>query len=232
MQQAVKTARILDKRQRVADTILTFVSEPEAAALATLKHVDGRCDVKSGDSFVVCDCGGGTADLITYLVKTVEPMTICEIVKGAGALAGAVFVDARFKLLLKKKLDELQPGLWEHISAEDLEEIMSNDWHMIRNKFIGSPAQGFTVRVPTSLYEADLLDIRDGIQKLQITSMDLKEVFQPVLEKIEALICGQVDSAVAKRGQKPKVSRKLAALAAFSREANPVTVHHSRRRIR
>lgn len=84
MVQAVQAAGILDPRMSVADTILTFVSEPEAAALATLKRVDGRCDIEDEDCFVVCDCGGGTVDLIGYQVISTEPMAIREIVKGTG----------------------------------------------------------------------------------------------------------------------------------------------------
>lgn len=213
MSQAVRAAGILEKREGVADTILTFVSEPEAAALATLKRIDGRCDVEPGDSFVVCDCGGGTVDLIAYRVNTIEPMAIREIVKGAGALAGAVFVDADFKLLLKSKFDEISSELWDHISDKDIEEIMSDDWPRMRNKFTGDPAQGFTLRTPMSLYEAGLLDARDGIKKLQITSMDLKEVFRPVLEKILTLVLGQIHSVVAKEGKNPKVNCDSANLA-------------------
>lgn len=68
----------------MADTHLTFVSEPEAAALATLKRVDGRCDIEDGDCFVVCDCGGGTVDLVSYAVRSTEPMVVRESVKGTG----------------------------------------------------------------------------------------------------------------------------------------------------
>lgn len=83
------------------ETTLTFISEPEAAALATLSGVDGRCDihvrssstmhsiswinlVQEGDSFVVVDCGGGTVDIISYKVTSTEPMVVREVVQGQG----------------------------------------------------------------------------------------------------------------------------------------------------
>ncbi|KAJ4418730.1 hypothetical protein N0V82_005403 [Gnomoniopsis sp. IMI 355080] len=206
MMQAVRAAGILEKRLGVADTVLTFVAEPEAAALATLKRIDGRCDVEPGDSFVVCDCGGGTVDLIAYRVNTIEPMTIREIVKGAGALAGAVFVDARFNLLLKKKFDEVNPILWDHISAKDMDRIISEDWQSMRRKFTVVWDKDFSIVAPMSLYEAGLLDITKGRVTIQITAKDLNEVFRPVLEKIETLVFGQVHSVLKKEGKMPKVN--------------------------
>lgn len=209
MLQAVEAAGVLKKRSGVADTTLTFVSEPEAAALATLKRVDGRCDVGPRDCFVVCDCGGGTVDLIAYQVITVEPMKIREIVKGNGGLAGASFVDARFKSLVKAKLDDIDPQLWEKVSARDLEEIMSEDWTNMRRMFKGDAAQNFTVRIPMSLFEAGLLDVRDGRKTLRITSADLEEVFRPILKKIEDLVFGQVRSVLEKEGRMPKVRHEF-----------------------
>lgn len=46
MRQAVVRAGILEKRLGVGKTILSFVAEPEAAALATLSGVDGRHDIR------------------------------------------------------------------------------------------------------------------------------------------------------------------------------------------
>jgi len=40
---------------------VTLIKEPEAAALYTLSSFDHS--FKVGDSFVVCDAGGGTVDL-------------------------------------------------------------------------------------------------------------------------------------------------------------------------
>lgn len=40
---------------------VTLIKEPEAAALYTLSSFDHS--FKAGDSFVVCDAGGGTIDL-------------------------------------------------------------------------------------------------------------------------------------------------------------------------
>ncbi|KAF4338548.1 heat shock 70 kDa 12B [Fusarium beomiforme] len=67
---------------RGGETTLSFISEPEAAALTCLKENADRFDVKVGDHFVICDAGGGTVDLITYKVEKLDPLIVSESVKG------------------------------------------------------------------------------------------------------------------------------------------------------
>lgn len=57
MKKAAKQSGVLDHRA-AGQTTLSFVPEPEAAALATLSE-PGR-KVQPNDVFVVCDAGGGT----------------------------------------------------------------------------------------------------------------------------------------------------------------------------
>lgn len=56
MKRAAKMAHILDERL-CGETKLSFISEPEAATMTVLPDIK---DLKAGDSFVLCDCGGGT----------------------------------------------------------------------------------------------------------------------------------------------------------------------------
>ncbi|KAF3767181.1 hypothetical protein M406DRAFT_39804 [Cryphonectria parasitica EP155] len=126
MHNAVQSAGILEKRAGVGDTILTFVSEPEAAAVATLKAVDGRYDIEADDIFIVCDCGGGTVDIISYEITSTDPMAVKEVVKGAGALCGSIFVGEKFEELLRRKVDEVSPGSWGKIGPVDLHDILTD----------------------------------------------------------------------------------------------------------
>jgi hypothetical protein len=57
MGEAAKRAGILDSR-KAGDTELTFVPEPEAAALSAL--LEQGNGVRPGNVYVVCDAGGGT----------------------------------------------------------------------------------------------------------------------------------------------------------------------------
>ena len=54
---AALTSGILDHRL-CRETILHFVTEPEAAALATFHDIRLRPDFKVGDSIVICNAGG------------------------------------------------------------------------------------------------------------------------------------------------------------------------------
>lgn len=56
MRRAAKMAHIMDDRL-CGETTLSFISEPEAATLTVLPDIK---DLEAGDSFVLCDCGGGT----------------------------------------------------------------------------------------------------------------------------------------------------------------------------
>jgi molecular chaperone DnaK (HSP70) len=57
MREAALKAGILDERD-AGVTQLTFVPEPEAAAMDTLVEV--KQSAKPGEVYMICDCGGGT----------------------------------------------------------------------------------------------------------------------------------------------------------------------------
>lgn len=57
MREAALKAGILDERD-AGETRLTFVPEPEAAAMDTLVEV--KQSAKPGEVYMICDCGGGT----------------------------------------------------------------------------------------------------------------------------------------------------------------------------
>ena len=50
-----------------------LISEPEAAAIYALHGLDPH-GLSVGDSFVICDAGGGTVDLISYTITSLRPI--------------------------------------------------------------------------------------------------------------------------------------------------------------
>ena len=82
---------------------LQIVSEPEAAAIFALEalHPTG---LQIGDTFVLCDCGGGTVDLISYRIAALKPiLKVTEAVPGTGDICGSTIIDRYFEKFLREK---------------------------------------------------------------------------------------------------------------------------------
>jgi hypothetical protein len=87
------------KRAGIDATKLTLVTEPEAAAIYTLNQMmegANKTELHVGDSVVLCDAGGGTVDLITYVVQSIEPFRLEEATVGAGDKCGATLLTKPF----------------------------------------------------------------------------------------------------------------------------------------
>lgn len=98
---------------------LHIITEPEAAAMYALDAMDPH-NIQIGDTFVLCDAGGGTVDLISYEVSALKPiLQIKEAAPGSGSLCGSTFLNRIFQKFLEDKLKD------DHNWDEDvLEEAM------------------------------------------------------------------------------------------------------------
>ena len=64
-------------------------------------------NIKVGDTFVLCDAGGGTVDLISYKVSALKPLLkITEAAAGSGSSCGSTFLNRIFQKHLKDKLGD------------------------------------------------------------------------------------------------------------------------------
>lgn len=142
MRQAATDAGIVSQRL-AGGTTLRFVSEPEAAALATLDDLKARPNFKKGDTFVVCDAGGGTVDLISYKVIETNPMVLAECVEGKGQLCGAVFMDQDFEALM----EQLVGDAWD-VPASAISEMMNAQWENGIKRGFDGQSKSWTVRLP------------------------------------------------------------------------------------
>ena len=85
---------------------LQIISEPEAAATYALDALDPH-DLKVDDTFVLCDAGGGTVDLISYTVSELRPMLkIEEAASGTGGLCGSTYLNRIFEQFLIAKFGQ------------------------------------------------------------------------------------------------------------------------------
>ncbi|KAI0007067.1 hypothetical protein F4779DRAFT_643474 [Xylariaceae sp. FL0662B] len=110
MREAAVMAGILDDRL-CGETTMSFISEPEAAAIESI-HSDLRAreDLKVDDAFVICDCGGG--------------------------LCGATILDEAFEKDLKVVAG---PTDWENMTMTERRAILNDSWEDgIKPNFDGS----------------------------------------------------------------------------------------------
>jgi hypothetical protein len=145
MREAARAAGILSSRV-CGQTTLKLVSEPEAAALATLNEFRNCHNVEKGDVYVVCDVGGGTADLISYKIKETGPLILYESVEGKGKLCGGIFVDETFQTLIKQRIGQQR---WEKLTRASKVKLMNDEWEFgIKRAFDGEPNKKWTCQLP------------------------------------------------------------------------------------
>lgn len=162
---------------------LQIVSEPEAAVIYTLDTVD-PAKLKTGDTFVVCDAGDGTVDLISYLIEeTVPKVKVREAAPGSGSACGSTFLNRLFSKWLQSNFSD-NPG-WQ---ADTLEDALGRLENVLKRKFDGSDGN-FIVPV------AGLVDDPEkGIRrsKLTMSASSMQQIFEPVISTICALVTMQI----------------------------------------
>ncbi|KAM0227041.1 hypothetical protein ACHAPO_011873 [Fusarium lateritium] len=125
MREAAKIAGIT-KHRAIGETTLITVEEPEAAALASLFQRNSFLDIKKDESFVVCDAGSGTIDVISYTVASEQPFKLEECIPGRGKLDGAFLIDQAFFSYLRGKAKLKIKSLKDY----DYNQFISREWEL------------------------------------------------------------------------------------------------------
>ena len=98
---------------------ITVISEPEAAAISELQRSKARI-ANEGECFMILDAGGGTVDLISYVIRQLHPLVVDEAVPGSGDVCGGTTVTDRFRTWLMSKI-----GDQEHFDDEVLKDTVN-----------------------------------------------------------------------------------------------------------
>ncbi|OBS27025.1 hypothetical protein FPOA_00966 [Fusarium poae] len=200
MKQAAHQSGILDRRS-AGTTMLQFISEPEAATLATIKDMGKRSTIEIGDTVVVCDAGGGTVDLVSYVFESTDPFIVKECVKGDGDLCGGVFLDEEFLKLVKKKTSTVS---WASVSRLEEKKFLNDEWeHSIKPQF-ENQMRTWPVYLPDSCNSNSSTSGLKRREVLELSSDEIRSAFSPIAAKIEALVRLQVDTIEAKYHKAPK----------------------------
>ncbi|KAI6790853.1 actin-like ATPase domain-containing protein [Hortaea werneckii] len=177
---------------------ITMISEPEAAAVYALQAIQPNC-LRIGQNFVVVEAGGGTVDLITYSIKSLNPLRLEEVVRGSGGCCGAAFLNLAFEKFVQKKLGN--KAFFELRFNKPKTWLTALSYFEERVKRTYNPAQNVTdFYVPLPSFEDNAkAGIEDGY--LCVSQKDVSLIFKPVVQQIIELIEGQVNS-VHELGQK------------------------------
>ncbi|KAL9099462.1 MAG: hypothetical protein Q9163_005040 [Psora crenata] len=162
-----KTRQCAENAGMGQGSTIQMVSEPEAAAIYTLADMD-ILHLKIGDTFVVCDAGGGTVDLITYTITQLHPtLKLTEATPGNGALCGSSYLNRRFQAFIEKKLGQ-ETG-WDEAVLEDVSYRCTSLPGLMNNATLGISRS-----------------------KLRLLGTDVRTIFEPVLSEVLGLIMAQI----------------------------------------
>ncbi|KAK7946949.1 actin-like ATPase domain-containing protein [Apiospora aurea] len=179
MREAAEKAGILNKRMPAGETCLSFVGEPEAAALSTLSEPVRK--LIRDEVYLICNCGGGTVDLITYKIRETSLLALEEAVRK-----------------VKKPLGRR----WDRLSKLDINELMDNHWENgFKQKFSLDHDASYAVKLPSATFSSrsDRNDtrcdppIKNG--RMVFTKDHIKDIFDEAIIEVDKLVDGQIAEA-------------------------------------
>jgi molecular chaperone DnaK (HSP70) len=175
---------------------LKLISEPEAAAVYTLKTIQPG-GLRVGQNYVVCDAGGGTVDLIAYKVTQVNPLRIEESAVGTGGLCGSAFLNYRFEDAVRRRLGQerytdmrdKKPKTWM-MGLRYFEEFVKRNFNEDEHSEVNVPFPG--------LPDDEEAGLDCGF--MVMSAEQVKEIFDPVISEVVSLVEGQVEAVRTKGG--------------------------------
>ncbi|KAL3954664.1 hypothetical protein ACCO45_010227 [Purpureocillium lilacinum] len=158
---------------------IQLISEPEAAALYTIKYLSPSI-LQRGRKFVVCDAGGGTVDLITYEITRIDKLEVKEVTEGTGGKCGSSMLNKRFRRFLKQTHGD---KYW----TDERLVVALNEFESFKKDF--SPkGEPLTMRVDESL---GLKRNRFTVPQEEMAS----RIFDPIMKDVICLVREQIAMA-------------------------------------
>ncbi|KAJ3167911.1 hypothetical protein HDU88_001858 [Geranomyces variabilis] len=192
---------------------LTLVLEPEAAAIYCCKRKT-EAQMRSGDTFMVVDAGGGTVDIVVQKWSAgVVNQRLSELARGEGDWCGSTFVDTRFLEWFATKVGTDAITTLKTERGRDYMQLLTQ-WETMKRQFKGPETFAKTsflpFSIPGALYNvmsgeamAKLEREQDGTDDdVYIRLDDMLSFFDPVINKTLDLIQTQLDKIPGKRCSK------------------------------
>ncbi|KID59176.1 Hsp70 family protein, partial [Metarhizium hybridum] len=160
---------------------VSMITEPEAASLYTM--------YSNGDIIVICDAGGGTVDLVSYEIQSLDPFELKALTAPSGGLCGSLMLNKRFEdevlqavgdeaYVKLKKTDAYRSALKEFDTVVKIAFRGKND----PDRFVSFPM-------------ADLKDnTAAGLVKnaMALSGSTMFRIFDPIIREIDKLVSDQV----------------------------------------
>ncbi|KAF2160169.1 hypothetical protein M409DRAFT_29464 [Zasmidium cellare ATCC 36951] len=178
MQRAARAAGIPEQS-------IKLISEPEAAAIFSLKKQAKKGQITKGDCVVVCDAGGGTVDVVAYQVHSQDPLSLDQVTVSKGDFCGSAFIDAEFQNQVKQILG----ADWNTLDDEIRARIEDEFEYKIKRTYNPSLPKKHSISV-NGLEDDEDRDILNG--KMKIDDAVLSQAFESVMTPIGTLIDGQI----------------------------------------
>ena len=177
---------------------ITLIKEPEAAALFTIKEM-GNKGLRVGDALVLCDAGGGTVDLISYEVKSLDPFDLGELTEATGGLAGSLMMNKRFEEYVKAVVGER--AYLDLREQDSYRHAMKTFDESIKPGFRSKDDEDQFVNFPkANLKDNPKMNLQSNT--ITVTGSTLHVIFEPIFKGINKMINEQISKVRLRRVDK------------------------------
>ncbi|KAH8705851.1 hypothetical protein BGW36DRAFT_354243 [Talaromyces proteolyticus] len=181
---------------RICDTV-NFIPEPEAAAGATLSWAslnNSIRPVQKGEILIICDCGGGTVDVITYIITDTGPFRFDELIAGAGGKCGSTFVDRNFHKWMSSRFGVA----FDDVAAEKkgVGSRFMREFELHKHDF-GHADNFLDIQFEVPLVMCNVKNGRNYDTEdcqVKLSAKDMQTFFEPAVNKIKQILKQQVDA--------------------------------------
>ncbi|TGJ87961.1 hypothetical protein E0Z10_g854 [Xylaria hypoxylon] len=172
-----------------------MITEPEAAALFTLQTMRDK-GLSDGDAVVICDAGGGTVDLISYEIVSLDPFEVKALTVPSGGAHGSLMLNRSFEELIKQTVGEdtflglkKTEGYRNALREFDVAHKLSFRGPRDNDRYVSFPM-------------ANLKDNKaKGLVKnsMTLSGQTMFRIFDPIIRDIDKLVLEQVRDVQIKR---------------------------------
>ncbi|CAG8642102.1 37601_t:CDS:2 [Gigaspora margarita] len=180
---------------------LKFTTEPEAAAVHCMKEFNQH-GLKTGDKYLVVDCGGGTIDLTVR--KLLDNNRLGEDTERSGDFCGGTFVDKEFLKFLEAKVGRYAMDIFRIKHYSQLSYMIQQFCERVKTRFTGEESEfrKYSLDIEKTcpalkqyVSGSAIDELEEEDWEINISFETVKSFFDPVVSKILQLISIQLDKS-------------------------------------